>query len=1345
MSSLSPILKQRFFDQNGAPLIGGLLYTYVAGSAVPLVTYKDQTELVLNTNPIVLDSNGECDLWLGTTAYKFVLKNSLGVTQWTVDSVLASTGGGGGGGGGITSINGDVIAIGSGIVTATIQAGVVDNSKMADVPNLTLKGNISGVSAAPQDLTATEATSLLNVMVGDSGAGGVKGLVPAPLVGDAASGKFLKANGTWQSVPPGGITSLTTDVVASGSGAAAATIQAGVVTNSKLANIPAQRIKGNNTLSSATPLDLTPAEINAMLPVVTSTLNGLAPLSGGGTTNFLRADGTWAATPPGGITTLTTDVVASGSGSVTATIQAGVVSNSKLATMPTLTIKGNNTGGTTAPLDLTPAQLNAMLPVVTSTLNGLAPSSGGGTTNFLRADGTWTVPAGGVGTISSLTTDVVASGTGAVAATIQAGVVDNSKLATMPTLTIKGNNTGSTAAPLDLTVAQVKTQLNLTGTNSGDQTITLTSDVTGSGTGSFATTIASGVVSNSKLSTMPATTIKGNNTASTAAPLDLTPAQLNAMLPVVTSTLNGLAPASGGGTTNFLRADGTWAAAGTAGAITSLTTDVVTSGSGAATATIQAGVVTNSKLATMPTLTIKGNNTGSTAAPLDLTVAQVKTQLNLTGTNSGDQTITLTSDVTGTGTGSFATTIASGVVSNSKLATVPTLTLKGNKTGGTASPTDLTVAEVNTILPVVTSTLNGLAPLSGGGATNFLRADGTWAPTGINYISNFDASVNTTGWNTYADAAAAPVDGTGGTPTATFTRSTTSPLRGTGSFIYTPGALGNGASTDFTTESADASSMLTLEFDYLIGGTGYADGLVQVWLYDVTNSQLIQPTPYTLLNSSVPSKFRTQFQTNSNSTSYRLIIHQSTATSTYTVKLDSVKVGPSAYSQGVPLGDWTSYIPTIVSFGAVSGVSFFYRRVGDSVQIQGRFVAGSPTSVVTTVSLPTGLSTSSTKVVSTRVVGQVGLSSSGGSLTVCVLAQSGANYMNFGYRDFSFGVFTPRQGADMAFTGDTITVIAEFPIEGYYSNVLASSDSPNRVVALRASSLAAQTIGTSVTDYILETVDFDTCSMYNSATGEVTVPCPGIFEVTASYLTVAWAGSSGNDQELTLYKNGSSYCNLARDTDFNGASTLKQSKGSTLIKLVAGDKIKLVRRAAVATTQFSSSNVFNYLTVNLLQGPAQIQASETVACEYNTAAGGSVANSTLTYIDFGTKESDSHGSVLGAGSGNVTVTNTGWRFITPSSGRYQIDAVVGVLTAASTSTDVFTNIYVNNVQIQQGSRYQVATSGGGSLMQSQVSGLVRLNAGDRVEIAFLQGSGATRNLNAASSNNRVSICKLGGY
>lgn len=45
--------------------------------------------------------------------------------------------------------------------------------------------------------TATQATALLNAMVGDSGSGGTKGLAPAPAAGDAAALKYLKADGTW--------------------------------------------------------------------------------------------------------------------------------------------------------------------------------------------------------------------------------------------------------------------------------------------------------------------------------------------------------------------------------------------------------------------------------------------------------------------------------------------------------------------------------------------------------------------------------------------------------------------------------------------------------------------------------------------------------------------------------------------------------------------------------------------------------------------------------------------------------------------------------------------------------------------------------------------------------------------------------------------------------------------------------------------------------------------------------------------------------------------------------------------------------------------------------------------
>ena len=65
---------------------------------------------------------------------------------------------------------------------------------------------------------------------------------------------------------------------------------------------------------------------------------------------------------------------------------------------------------------------------------------------------------GGSGTFVTLSGDVVSQVTGG-ATTIQTGVVTNAKLATVPTLTIKGKDTAGTGAPKDLTVTEVKTML----------------------------------------------------------------------------------------------------------------------------------------------------------------------------------------------------------------------------------------------------------------------------------------------------------------------------------------------------------------------------------------------------------------------------------------------------------------------------------------------------------------------------------------------------------------------------------------------------------------------------------------------------------------------------------------------------------------------------------------------------------------------------------------------------------------------------------------------------------------------------------------------------------------------
>jgi hypothetical protein len=104
----------------------------------------------------------------------------------------------------ITALTGDVTASGPGSASATISNSAVTNAKMANMAAHTFKGNNTGSAAAPSDLTATQLTAELNSFVGDTGSGGTKGLVPAPAAGDAAASKFLKADGTWATVPTTG-------------------------------------------------------------------------------------------------------------------------------------------------------------------------------------------------------------------------------------------------------------------------------------------------------------------------------------------------------------------------------------------------------------------------------------------------------------------------------------------------------------------------------------------------------------------------------------------------------------------------------------------------------------------------------------------------------------------------------------------------------------------------------------------------------------------------------------------------------------------------------------------------------------------------------------------------------------------------------------------------------------------------------------------------------------------------------------------------------------------------------------------------------------------------------------
>jgi hypothetical protein len=82
--------KPQFVDSNGDPMNAGTLGTFIAGSTTAQVTYTDSTGGTSNATTITLNSRGEPvnEIWLASgVSYKFVLKDSSGVTIWTVDNV----------------------------------------------------------------------------------------------------------------------------------------------------------------------------------------------------------------------------------------------------------------------------------------------------------------------------------------------------------------------------------------------------------------------------------------------------------------------------------------------------------------------------------------------------------------------------------------------------------------------------------------------------------------------------------------------------------------------------------------------------------------------------------------------------------------------------------------------------------------------------------------------------------------------------------------------------------------------------------------------------------------------------------------------------------------------------------------------------------------------------------------------------------------------------------------------------------------------------------------------------------------------------------------------------------
>ena len=608
------------------------------------------------------------------------------------------------------------------------------------VTSVAVSGGTTGLTTSGSPITSTGTITLggtLNIASGGTGQTTQQGAINA-LVGTVTSGLFLRGNGT---------------------NATMSAIQS--------ADVPILNQNTTGTASNVTGI-VSIANGGTGQTTANAAFNALAPSQTGNAGKVLTTNGTttsWTTASAGtvtsvaaagnnGITISGSPITSSGTiniglGAITPTSvsSTGVVTGSNLSGTntgdQTITLTGDATGSGTGSFPLTLATVNSS--PVTNAFQKVTVNNKGlvtATSNVSSADiisslgytpYNSTNPNGYTNNTGTVTTVSVVTANGV------SGTVSNPTSSPAITLTL-GN-----IVPTSVAASGTVTGSNLSGTNTGDQTITLTGDVTGSGKGSFPATLAT-VNSSPVTNAFQKITVNGKGlvTATSAVSTsDITTAL--GYTPYNSTNPNGYTNNTGtvtsvglsGGTTGLtvtgspITTSGTFTLAGTlsianggtgqttaATAINALMPSQVgnsgmfltTNGTtiswtpvveGGGTVTSVSGSGANGVTVTVTTPTTTPNIAVSLGniTPTSVVSTGVVTGSNLSGTNTGDQTITLTGDVTGSGTASFPATLATvnatpGTYGDSSDVAVVTVNSKGLVTSVTSVPIDPTVSDL---------------------------------------------------------------------------------------------------------------------------------------------------------------------------------------------------------------------------------------------------------------------------------------------------------------------------------------------------------------------------------------------------------------------------------------------------------------------------------------------------------------------------------------------------------------------------------------------------------------------------------------------------------------------------
>jgi microcystin-dependent protein len=639
----------------------------------------------------------------------------------------------------------------------------------------------------------------------------------------------------------------------------------------------------------------------------------------------------------------------------------------------------------------------------------------------------------------------------------------------------------------------------------------------------------------------------------------------------------------------------------------------------------------------------------------------------------------------------------------------------------------------------------------------------------------------------------------------TFGASSTTPLSGDYSLrVASSGAItaGHGFISDaFTIDRQDKAKVMGWSFSFeAVSGTmnfsGTNNNTWAVYIYDVDGAAWIQPAGvYNLTQSSGVGIASGTFQTTATGTQYRIAVICITATGgAVEMRLDAFAVGPQKVLQGPsgPVGE-------IIATGSVTPPQGFLYCNGQSVSVsqyqdlfnsigytyggagasfnvpdlRGVFLRGAGSQTIgaetytgtlgvkqndATATNGVSASTSGTDGAHTHRVWTVGPTTDrlnwNSNAAVPNLAGWSLNTggsANIGdYNIYASEVpeapYQPNHGHAVTVSStDTETRPANVAV-AYHIRYLAtyqmSQDTDTRVVAAAMS--GSQSLAQNGVYFSNFSAELDTHGSVQAT--KYVIPVSGVYSLSA-VVQVDSQVNGGGIFFASIYKNAIAV--VADRFDVSSAAIASGSgqpitfTPSSIAQCVAGDEIKVY----VYQQSGGSRTVGARLSVHRLSGPATIAASETVAASFGSSAGGSVADTIFTYIDFPTAAINTHNAVLGAGSGNsATYTNT-WRFIAPISGIYSVSANLTFVQAAGISTafDFFSIVAKNGSSVLYGQRIFLPSTSPGTPYGSNVSGLLRLNAGDAISIIGYQDNpgNTSRNLESNSAANYVSIVRVG--